>query len=194
MLFGVLTVSATYLLARELKVGRAEAAAAALVLLASGAHIVLGSRVLWVSCTVPFYTTLAALLVHRASRLRTPRLALGAGFVVGLGLSSHPAAILVLLPIAAWFVWKVWRDDRLANGILVLAPIGVLAALSPLILYNLQTGFGSLRDAAQLGGAYQDAAGHPSYLANLGAMAVDLGQLVTSDFGSPATALADPMF
>ncbi len=193
LLFGVLTVVMTYLLARELKLGRPEAAGAALVLLASGAHILLGSRVGWASCTVPFYTVLAALLIHRTLRLRTPGLALGAGFVVGLGISAHPAAVLALLPMAAWFVWKAWRDDGPANRIL-LALVGMLVAVSPLMLYNLQSGFGSLRDAAQLGEAYQAAAGHPSYLANLGGMAVLLGQLVTSNFGSPATALTDPMF
>jgi 4-amino-4-deoxy-L-arabinose transferase-like glycosyltransferase len=189
LLLGVLTVVTTYLLARELRLGRPEAAAAALVLLASGTHIVLGSRVVWAPCTVPFYTTLAALLVHRTIRLRTPGSALGAGLVAGLGISAHPFAIVVLLPLTAWFVWKARTQYRNV----AIAMVGGAVALSPLVLYNLQSGFGSLRDAAAIGGAYQDAAGHPSYLTNLGAMAVELGQLVTSDFGSATAALTDPM-
>lgn len=194
LLFGVLTVMLTYLLARELQLPRAEAAAAALVLLASGAHILLGSRVVWASCTVPFYTTLAALLVHRTVRLGRSAPALGAGLAAGLGISAHPMAVTVLLPIAVWAVWRARKGYPPAHHHLAVALLGMLLTLAPLVLYNLQSGFGSFRDAAAVGGAYQAAAGHPSYVTNLGAMAVEIGQLLSSNFGPPASAVTDPIF
>src|SRR5207248_5461599 len=106
---GALTVALTYWLAREWWPGRAAALLAGALLAASGAHAVVASHVAWSNCTTPFYTTLAAALLARAVRRGTPRLLPAAGLAAGLALQTHPAALPVLLALAACGLWHSRR-------------------------------------------------------------------------------------
>jgi 4-amino-4-deoxy-L-arabinose transferase-like glycosyltransferase len=189
-----LTVAATYWLARELKLGRTAAGLAAGFLAASAAHVVVGSHVAWSNCTTPLYTTLAAACVAAALRRDDPRWLPAAGLAGGLALQTHPTALPPLLALAAWGLWGAARRGWLRRSWPWLGLAAFLVAYSPLIVFNLSSGFHSIVHAQEIRNDYEH--GHPlspsRYLMDLGALGIGAGQLLGSSFVPTEGALADP--
>ena len=165
MVMGLLTVGATFLLARELalsvtdrgrSVGDGEAVAVGLLaaglLAVSPVHILVNSRVSYAHSMTPLVTTLGLWLLVRAARLQSGRYLAASGLVFGVALQSHPT-VLGLVPGLAIFV--LWRLRRL-----LLSRRGALAILlgglgcANLIVYNLVTDFSSIREGLAKSAAY----------------------------------------
>ncbi|HYU18434.1 MAG TPA: glycosyltransferase family 39 protein [Chloroflexota bacterium] len=198
---GALTTGLTYLLARELFAARGMAAAsktglvAAILLGGNAAHILVNSHVAWSSCAAPLFTTAAFWLLVRGAA--GPGLALaGAGLLFGLALQTHPS-VATLLPAA--LAYGLWRD----HGLVVRRATWVAAALflvgyGNMLLYNVQTGLDSLRQAQRVGSEYAEGAGLDglAYVSSVAGFIVLFGQVVGGAAAARPTALAylaDPM-
>ncbi len=193
---GVLTVALCYALARQLGLSRPAALLAGALLTTSGAHAIVGSHVAWSNCTTPFYTTLAALLLERAVRRGDPRWLAGAGLASGIALQTHPTALLPLLGLAGYGLWAGgrlgWRWSRWTTQ----AGLGLAVGYSPLLVYNVQTRFDSLRHALVIRNAYEEHIHHAPfsvavYLDNLRSLLLGLGRVLASSFTEGPETLAD---
>jgi 4-amino-4-deoxy-L-arabinose transferase-like glycosyltransferase len=209
LLFGVATVPATYWLGRAWSGGqRLGGALAGLLLAGSTAHIAINSHVAWSNCTTPLFTTLgiwalwkavsgsgeqgAGCRVQGAGDTRAvPRLLhpapcillpgtwlLLAGLCWGLAFQTHPG-VLGLAPGAALFlVWRAWPLVRsrwlwLAAGLFVLVNLNLL-------VYNLASGFESIRSGVDKSASYTDSEeiAPRSYQGRLAALGLGLYQVV----------------
>ena len=148
---GAVAVGGTYLLARDLG-GRLAGLLAAALLATSGGQILSNGHIAWSHCLTPTLTTLATWLLQRAVRLDCRGSWLGSGFTFGLALQTHPATLgaaarrrrlrpLVGPPLAR----TPW--PYLALALFVLAFANVL-------VFNLMTAGGTLREAATVRDRY----------------------------------------
>lgn len=148
---GCLTVAATYLLARDWG-GRAAGLLAALLVLVNPVHVLINSHVAWSNSTTPLFTTLALWQLGRGVERRDGPALIAAGALFGLGLLTHPG-VVVLLPGAA--VYLLWRAPGLLRGRWPwLAAAAFLLVYSPLILFNLRSGFETLQAARHVQSVY----------------------------------------
>lgn len=144
------------------------------LLATSAVHVITNSHLGWPHGTLPLYLTLAFVLLERAvagSRLPFSRLRekgpgdeglsgwalVGAGFCFGLAQQQHPT-MLVLWPVFIGYV--LWRGraffrTRWAYAALLAFIIGV----SPLIVYNLTSDFGTLKESMEQSSGYQEGRG-----------------------------------
>ena len=143
-LFGVATVAATYLLAREVG-GRVVGVIAAAFLLTNGVHIAAMGHVGFSANIAPFFSTVGFWLLHRAIVHDRPWSLAGAGFFFGMGLHTHPIIVGFLPGAFGWFLWKgrAWLRTPWPYA----AALLFLVAYSPMIAYNVQTAGGSVRHA-----------------------------------------------
>jgi glycosyltransferase AglD len=181
---GVLTVLATYGLARAWGGGSRLAGLLAGGLLAMNpAHAVINSHIAWANCTTPLFTTLAVwslwYAVEGMGRVvtgeldtwtscraaRAPSLVLS-GLLWGLALQTHPAVMTLLPGAALYLVWRGRRWFRTGWPYLALAAFSL--GYADVIIHNLQHGFESLTTAQRIRQEYaldDDAAtGYPSAL------------------------------
>jgi 4-amino-4-deoxy-L-arabinose transferase-like glycosyltransferase len=175
---GVLTVPACYGLGRALG-GPLAGALAALLLGANALHSSVNSHVGWSNCTTPLFTTLAFWALHLALRPApdppplTPsatrdRPLLLAAFGLGLALQTH-WTVALLLPGAALAL--LIQQPRLLRGRRPwLAAAAFLLGYLPMVLFNLQTGLGSLEESVDKQRLYVDqrATTLPVFLDRLG--------------------------
>jgi 4-amino-4-deoxy-L-arabinose transferase-like glycosyltransferase/glucose/arabinose dehydrogenase len=148
---GAVAVGLTYLLAREIG-GRLGGFFAAALLATNGGIILSNGHIAWSHCLTPTITTLATWLLLRGVRGRDRAALLASGFAWGLALNTHPAT-LVLLPGAA--VYVLWSGrPLLTTPWPYLAALLFVAAYSNMILYNVLTDFGSIRDALTIKDRY----------------------------------------
>jgi len=165
MAAGLLTVGATFLLARELALssprfagaaGRGPAVAvgllAAAMLALSPVHIIVNSRIAYVHCMTPLFTTFGLWLLVRAARTDGGRTFGAAGLVLGMALQSHPTVVALVPGAAAWAAWKM-RPLLLSRRVVPAILLGVLGC-GTLIVHNLATDFGSVREALAKSEAY----------------------------------------
>ena len=143
-LFGVATVAATYLLAREVG-GRVVGVIAAAFLLTNGVHIAAMGHVGFSANIAPFFSTVGFWLLHRAVVKDRPWSLAGAGFFFGMGLHTHPIIVGFLPGAFLWFIWK--GRSWLRTPWPYAAALLFLVAYSPMIAYNVQTAGGSVRHA-----------------------------------------------
>ncbi len=167
LIFGALTVGATYLLGREMA-GRWAGTLGAALLLTAPQHIVVNSHVAWENCTTPFYTTLCCwAFVKYSQGARDNEKGAGSGqwwvlagwvalcgVLFGLAVQTHPGTIVLGPGLALAFVWHAWRSLRRAAGPpaaptsviqtltrysyhAAIATIAALLAYSPVLVYNL---------------------------------------------------------
>lgn len=171
LLVGVLTIPAAYLLGRELAGPLAGWVAAAL-LATSSAHILATSHPAWSHSMMPLFDTLALWQLHRGLRIRDGRGLLAAGFWLGLSLQAHLTS-LALLPGALVYFWLKGRD-WLKTPWPYLAGLLSLLLIANILLFNLQTGLGTVRRASQVSEAYArpKEGGENPYLGNLQRMGV----------------------
>lgn len=144
-----LTVAATYALGRAAGGHRAGLLAAAL--LATAPAEILVSRIAYSNSLTPLFSTLALTLLTLAIRRRSGGLLVLAGFLGGLALQTH-ISVLALGPgtLLAVALAGDWRR-RLAWT--AAATAALLVVESPVVLFNLTTGFSSVTYALQHRGA-----------------------------------------
>jgi 4-amino-4-deoxy-L-arabinose transferase-like glycosyltransferase len=204
LVFGALTVLATYLLGRELA-GRPAALLGAALLASAPQHIIVNSHVAWFNSTTPFYTTLSCWALVRAIRLFEreraapasrprwwarggPSLAL-AGFLFGLALHTHPGTIVLAPALAAAALVALWR--RRLWGLLrgpwpYLAPLAGIVAYSPVLWFNLTNGlYGVERVQTSRRYAYEMEPSWDSYLHNLRNLVFQLGRMISNPMRIP---------
>jgi 4-amino-4-deoxy-L-arabinose transferase-like glycosyltransferase len=164
---GAIAVGFTYLLARDLA-GRTAGLIAAGLLATSGGIILSNSHIAWSHCLTPTLTTLAAFLLQRAVRSESRPALLGAGLAFGVAFQTHPAT-LVLLPGAAIYI--LWWGRRWLRTPWPYLALGLfLLGFANMLAYNLMTGGGSFKDAAEIRDHYSNGrellTGLSTYLAN----------------------------
>lgn len=190
-LLGGLTVVPVYLLGAELR-GRTAGLIAAALLATSGAHVVVNSHIAWSNCVTPLFTTTALWLIQRAlNRSSGPALA-GAALCFGLALQTHPAVAALLPGVGAVLLWK--GRSLLQPRWLGLAGALFLLGYGNMVIYNLATGFESLRSAQRISAEYAQAEdpGGASALAMLVLLARALGSAIDQRSG-PVAYLLDPL-
>jgi 4-amino-4-deoxy-L-arabinose transferase-like glycosyltransferase len=209
---GLLTVPATYLLARAWASGRTPAGGAAgagllaaALLAVSGAHVVINSHIAWANCTTPLFTTLATWALYRAVTEPGADLPSGArwrsglffplsGLFWGLALQTHPL-VATLLPGAALYVAWVGRS-RLRTPWPYLGLLAFLLGYANVLAHNLAGGFESLTSAQRIRQDYatdDDAAN--SYAEALGMALLLLARVLGGAIDArawPAGYLLDP--
>lgn len=164
LVFGALTVGATYLLGRDLA-GRGAGALGAALLVTAPQHIVVNSHIAWENATTPFYTTLGCWALVRWTMAdgrwtsdlpsrpwRAAAWIALCGFLFGLAVQTHPGTVVLGPGLALAFLWRAWRSLRRpgnrqaapAAGTrtrlvfhAVLATLAALVAYSPVLIYNL---------------------------------------------------------
>jgi hypothetical protein len=161
---GAVAVGATYLLARDLG-GRLAGLVAAALLATSGGQIVSNGHIAWSHCLTPALITLAAWLLQRAVTLECKGSWLASGVAFGLALQSHPATLVLLPGAAVYVLWwgRRWMRTPWPYAALLL----FVAAYSNVLIYNLLTAGGSLREAATVRERY-DAGIMVNFLVYLG--------------------------
>jgi 4-amino-4-deoxy-L-arabinose transferase-like glycosyltransferase len=173
-LFGILTLVPTYLLGRGIG-GPGVGVLAAAFLALSPAHVVVNSHVGWSNCITPLLTTLALWLTHRAVTRAGPSGLAWAGIAWGLALQTHPVGFLFLPGVA---LYVVLARPRWLRSAWPWAATGLaLAACSPLLIANLDSGFGGLRAGLQVQEQY--AAGEPLSLVSYGRRLVEMVWLLS---------------
>ena len=179
MVLGVATVAATYLLGAE--VGRrvvdqggaagpgagsddargAAARQAGLVagglLATSATHVLTNSHLAWQHCALLLYLTLAFWSVERALRLKSGRWLVGGGLLFGLAQQHHPTVALLWPAVIGYVLWR-GRAFFLTRWA-YLAIAAFLIGVGPLVVYNLRTGFGTLRASEEQRLNYQQSPG-----------------------------------
>lgn len=151
-LLGVLTVIATYWLVRQM-LGRPAAWLAAALLATSGVHAAASSHLAYPLSSTPLFVTLSAALLVRAVHVRSGWSLAGAAFAFGLALQTHVSALVFLPGAAAYLLWQ--GRSLLRSRWLAVAAFLFVVAYSNMIVYNVATGFGSLKSAAQRNAAYE---------------------------------------
>ena len=148
---GALAVGCTYLLARDLG-GRLAGLLAAGLLATSGGQILSNGHIAWSHCLTPTLTTLAAWMLQRAVRLDCRGSWLGSGFVFGLALQTHPATLVLLPGAAAYVLW--WGRRWLRTPWPYLALVLFVLAFANVLVFNVMTAGGTLREAATVRDRY----------------------------------------
>jgi 4-amino-4-deoxy-L-arabinose transferase-like glycosyltransferase len=156
LLVGSLTVVTTFFLAKELARGDRRVGLVAASLLAVNAHhILFNSHVAWSNDTTPFFVSLALLAYLYATRQQRPRLLILAGLLYGLAVQTHPSALALALPFLLDFFLARSTRAWLTSVIPYLAGATALTAYSPVLYYNLSTGFRSFQSANEAAYAFE---------------------------------------
>jgi 4-amino-4-deoxy-L-arabinose transferase-like glycosyltransferase len=145
LVFGALTVVPSYLLARELA-GRSVATLAALLLVASPAHIAVNSHIAWSHCITPLFTTIGFWLLVRA--VGSGRWLLPAGLAFGVAAQTHPTVVGLLPGALGYVLWK--RPGLLRSPWLWFGAVAFAVATVNLIVYNAANGWVGLTTALDL--------------------------------------------
>jgi 4-amino-4-deoxy-L-arabinose transferase-like glycosyltransferase len=148
---GALAGAFTYLLARDLG-GRLAGALAAALLATSGAQILSNGHIAWSHCLTPTLTTAAAWFLQRAVRLECKGSWLAAGLTFGLALQTHPATLVLLPGAAVYVLW--WGRRWLKTAWPYVALALFVLAYANVLIFNLMTDGGSLREAATVKDRY----------------------------------------
>jgi hypothetical protein len=193
MIMGVLTVSATYWLARALGLGRPWAALAGLLMAANPIHILINSHLASSSYILPLFSTafLAALAMavkrapgghdwrSQSSRQSGPWLIV-AGALLGLTGQAHPAVVLMLPGVAVWFLLQRKSSIGFRTRWPYLAAAAFLLVYAPIIIYNLQSSLAGVQEVAQRRlYAWGPVASPGAYLQNAGRLALQLCRQVS---------------
>jgi 4-amino-4-deoxy-L-arabinose transferase-like glycosyltransferase len=141
---GALTVGATYVLGRELG-GPLVGIMAALFLLTNGIHIAPMGHVAFSGSITPFFTTVTFWLLYRSRVRKSPWTFVGACFMLGLSMMTHPTIVAFLPGVAGWYLWR--NLGALRTRWPYLGGLAFLVAFSPMIWFNVQSGGESIRYA-----------------------------------------------
>ncbi|MCC7372589.1 MAG: hypothetical protein IT306_29515 [Chloroflexi bacterium] len=150
----------------------------------NGVHVLTNSHLSWPHCTLLLYLTLAFWLLERAVSSAAPTLAtavssptapshpspptpdtrhptpasgwalVGAGFCFGLAQQQHPTMLLLWPVFIGYVLVRGWRYFLTRWAYLAL--VGFVVGVSPLIVYNLTTDFGTFKESVEQTSNYQE--------------------------------------
>lgn len=196
LIAGVLTVPATYLVAREMG-GKVAGWVAAVLLATSSAHILASSHPAWSHSLAPLFGALGLWQLQRSLRLGDGRGLLASGFWLGLALQVH-LTMLALLPGVLAYFWLKGRGWLKTPWPYLAALLGVLL-ISNILVYNLQSGLGTLERVDVVRKSHASARGATGldlYFGNLGRMGIASLRTVSGAIDireRPQSFLADPL-
>lgn len=176
MLMGALTVGLTYLLARALKVGRVWAALAGLLMMANPLHILVNSHVAGASYIVPLFSTACLAGLALAVNRGAGGWMVVAGAMLGFAMQANPIVALMLPGVGIWFLAQRRSAVGLRTRWPYLAALAFLAAYSPVIVYNLQSGLEGVREAQIRDYIWQPTPTLAAYVQNLGRLLLQLAR------------------
>jgi 4-amino-4-deoxy-L-arabinose transferase-like glycosyltransferase len=148
---GVLTVGATYLLAREMG-GKVAGWVAAALIATSSAHTLATSHPGWSHCFSPLFATLGLWQLQRCIRRGNANGLVASAIWLGLALQTHPTMV-ALLPGAGLFLLLKRRAWLLTRWPILGGLVGLLM-VSNIVAFNAITDLGSLRRAEAVQTAY----------------------------------------
>lgn len=154
LIVGVLTVPAAYLLGRELG-GRGAGLVAAALVATSAVHILATSHPAWSHCFAPLLLTLGLWQMARCLKTEEPRNLLAAAFWLGLSVQIHLTMLASLPGIAAALLSK--RPQWLRTPWPYVSALICLALVSNLLVFNVLTGFETIRRTGVVQDAYATA-------------------------------------
>jgi hypothetical protein len=200
---GTLTVTLTYAWVRQLGGKRTGSVLAALLVAASPHLVLLNSHVGGTTFLLPFFTLLFLLVLTRAVNDDSIAWLVTAAIAGGLTIQSNPVGALVIASSWLWASWQARDLPRLGKR-WPLWPLagGMLAGLaySPIIIYNLNSGLGSLSVAGQRSYLWEDSPTMQTFLVNAQRLTVQLacqssgtltgGETVQACLGAPVLYLA----
>lgn len=183
---GVLTVLATYGLARAMAGPTAGLIAGILMATAFG-PIALLSHVAWSNHSTPLWTTLAALCLWKGAGAKADPAPPGedrragvwlalSGLLWGLALQTHPSVLALLPGAVLWFLAAGDRRARLRGPGPWLALVFFVLAISPLLVYNLRSGMAGVTEGSRAGQPIEREPGAAAWARNLGGLAGQLGR------------------
>jgi hypothetical protein len=180
------TVGLTYLFARQRLGRRWSAALAAGLVATTPTHILVNSHLGYANSITPLFTTALLIVLVAAVQRRSGPLLVLAGFLGGLSLQTHVSVLPFLLALLMWALARRdgWRWLRTPWPYLALAAWAI--AYSPVIAFNLRSGFASLREPLEHPYAYTGQVGLGRYLANLRLLAEEIGWIVDGRMSLPA--------
>ncbi len=195
MIFGALTIGATYFLGRVLR-DRATGIIAALCLGTATTHIVVNSHLAYGNAVTPFFTTLALTWLVLARQKNSSGFLVLAGVSFALAIQTHPVAVALAPGLLLWLLMPRAQWVWFRRPGLYLAALATLATYSPvLILIWLQPK--QLSNAVGSRG-YAISTDHSLgvYLGNLQGLMVELLRMVGAvyrDLDRPLAYLTDPL-
>jgi 4-amino-4-deoxy-L-arabinose transferase-like glycosyltransferase len=171
-------IALTYVVCRAF-VDKKSALFAALLLLTSGAHVVITAHTARSNSTTPLFLLGVVWLTHRAISVGDGRALAAAGLVFGLALQTH-ISVIAFVPGVALAV-LIGRPRLLLSPWPVLAGLGAAVGYANMILYNLLNDFYSFNHAHHLqegysGGRSMDLA---TYASNLQALIQSLMRMLS---------------
>ncbi|MEA3345597.1 MAG: glycosyltransferase family 39 protein [Chloroflexota bacterium] len=181
MVTGALTVVSTYWLGRLVK-GRTVGALAGLFMATNFSHILINSHIGSPSCIVPLLTTALVSCLYAAIRKRSTWLLAISGFLGGLAMQLHPVSSALLLGMVIWFLMQPEGRAWLKEASPYLASLSFLLAYANMIWYNVRTGLGSLRAAADPRNAFVSQFTPLLYLNNLRNLLLQSAKMVSGTF------------
>jgi 4-amino-4-deoxy-L-arabinose transferase-like glycosyltransferase len=174
----VVTVGLTYLLARRQLRNRGAAALAAALMATTPTHVLVNSHLGYSNSTTPLWTTAMLLAwVVAIERRSGPLLVLGA-FLAGLSLQTHLSVVPLLAGLGIWFLAQRRGREWLREKWPYLALAAAVVAYSPVIWFNLKSGFATLSEPLAHPYAYTGGVDQARYLENLRLLVWELGWMV----------------
>ena len=165
------------------------------LLATSAVHVLANSHLAWPHCTLPFYVALAFWLIERALRLKSGASLVLGGLAFGLAQQQHPTIVLLWPVMIGYVLWRGAAFLRTRWAYLAIAAFLIGAA--PLVVYNIRTDFGTLRESQQQRAGYQQGRDKDwSYAGRAAEILVTSARLPASAIeprSQPAEYLTDPI-
>lgn len=192
---GALTAPATYLLVRAMG-GKRAALIAGILMAVASSHIVINSHVGYANSFTPLLVAIMLTLFYMAQKRENGWFLIGAGFVGGLAMHTHPAVVALLPGMVVWFFSSRARWHWLRRPSLYLAVVAALLAFSPVLIGIVQQ-FSYFRTAVEARPyAYRPIQSPYDFLVNLQALLVEMSRMlgaVFPNFDAPRKYIAQPL-
>jgi hypothetical protein len=182
-----LTVGATFALARALKLDRFGAAIAALLVLANPQHILINSHIAWSNSAASLFTTLLLLTAAWAVKRQQPRWLLASGVLAGVSMQFHPASILMLIGVAAWFIADGEARRLLRTKWPYVAGVLAIVCYANVIISNLQSGLYGVTEAQSRSYIWQLSPSLGDYVQNAGRLVLQLLRVAAGELSDVET-------
>jgi len=174
----VVTAGLTYLLARHRLRHRGAAAVAAGLMATTPTHILVNSHIGYSNSTTPMFTTAMLLALVAAVERRSGLLLILSGFLAGLSLQTHLSVVPLLAGLVVWFLTQRRGRRWLRTKWPYLALAAAVVAYSPVIWFNLRSGFATLAEPLEHPYAYTGEVGLARYLENVRLLVWELTWMV----------------
>lgn len=194
LIVGALTIVAVYYLGKTLARGDWRVGAIAALLLAANAHhILFNSHVAWSNDITPLFTTGALLAYVYATRYQRPVWLIAAGALYGLALQTHPTVLALAVGFPVDFLVRRETRALFRTQFPYLAVCAMLVALSPMLVFNLQNNFDSLRTASTAQYALATQPTLQTIWENIVPQTVALARVASGSFENLGLAASEPL-